>query len=315
MTSKAKLVTLSLASLAAILIFLLVDVGSNWSYVLPRRGWKIASIVLTGGCIAFSTVIFQTITNNRILTPNIIGMDSMYMLSQTAVVYFFGSASKLLVDNNLNFAMTLGLMLLFTGLLYKVMFKKEGKHLYYLLLVGLILGTLLGSLTTFMQVLIDPNEYLVLQGRMFASYNKIQEKLIVICTIVVVLIAVYYSRFAKYMDVLSLGREHAINLGIDYQFVVKRMLLVIAALISVATALVGPITFLGLLVANVAYQLMKTHRHALLIPASILISVLALVGGQLIVERVFTFNTTLSVIINLIGGVYFLYLLLKENKA
>ncbi|WP_284641909.1 iron chelate uptake ABC transporter family permease subunit [Paenibacillus silviterrae] len=315
MTSKAKLVTLALASLAAILIFLLVDVGSNWSYVLPRRGWKIASIVLTGGCIAFSTVIFQTITNNRILTPNIIGMDSMYMLSQTAVVYLFGSASKLLVDNNLNFAMTLGLMLLFTGLLYKVMFKKEGRHLYYLLLVGLILGTLLGSLTTFMQVLIDPNEYLVLQGRMFASYNKIQEKLIVICTIVVVLIAVYYSRFAKYMDVLSLGREHAINLGIDYQFVVKRMLLVIAALISVATALVGPITFLGLLVANVAYQLMKTHRHALLIPASILISVLALVGGQLIVERVFTFNTTLSVIINLVGGVYFLYLLLKENKA
>ncbi|MDQ1910488.1 iron chelate uptake ABC transporter family permease subunit [Paenibacillus sp. GD4] len=315
MTSKAKLVTLSLASLAAILIFLLVDVGSNWSYVLPRRGWKIASIVLTGGCIAFSTVIFQTITNNRILTPNIIGMDSMYMLSQTAVVYLFGSASKLLVDNNLNFAMTLGLMLLFTGLLYKVMFKKEGKHLYYLLLVGLILGTLLGSLTTFMQVLIDPNEYLVLQGRMFASYNKIQEKLIVICTIVVLLIAVYYSRFAKYMDVLSLGREHAINLGINYQFVVKRMLLVIAALISVATALVGPITFLGLLVANVAYQLMKTHRHALLIPASILISVLALVGGQLIVERVFTFNTTLSVIINLVGGVYFLYLLLKENKA
>jgi iron complex transport system permease protein len=315
MTSKAKLVTLALASLAAILIFLLVDVGSNWSYVLPRRGWKIASIVLTGGCIAFSTVIFQTITNNRILTPNIIGMDSMYMLAQTAVVYLFGSASKLLVDNNLNFAMTLGLMLLFTGLLYKVMFKKEGKHLYYLLLVGLILGTLLGSLTTFMQVLIDPNEYLVLQGRMFASYNKIQEKLIVICTIVVLLIAVYYSRFAKYMDVLSLGREHAINLGIDYQFVVKRMLLVIAALISVATALVGPITFLGLLVANVAYQLMKTHRHALLIPASILISVLALVGGQLIVERVFTFNTTLSVIINLVGGVYFLYLLLKENKA
>lgn len=315
MTYKAKIASLSVFAIALIAIFLLIQVGDNWSYVLPRRAWKIASIVLTGACIAFSTVIFQTITNNRILTPNIIGLDSMYMLAQTAVVYAFGSTTKLLVDNNVNFAMTLVIMMLFAGLLYKVMFKREGNNLYFLLLIGIVLGTLLGSLTTFMQVLIDPNEFLVLQGKMFASYNKVQEKLTTICCIVILLIAVYYSRFSKYMDVLSLGKDQAINLGVDYHFVVKRLLIVIAALISVATALVGPITFLGLLVANVTYQFMKTYRHAVLIPASILISIIALVGGQLIVERVFTFTTTLSVIINLIGGIYFLYLLLRENKS
>ncbi|WP_028550567.1 iron chelate uptake ABC transporter family permease subunit [Paenibacillus sp. UNC451MF] len=315
MTYRAKLGSLSIFAILLIAIFLFIDVGDNWGYVLPRRGWKIAAMVLTGGCIAFSTVIFQTITNNRILTPNIIGLDSMYMLSQTAVVYLFGSTTKLLVDNNVNFAMTLAVMMLFAGLLYKMMFKREGSHLYFLLLIGIILGTLLGSLTTFMQVLIDPNEFLVLQGKMFASYNKVQGKLTVICSVVIVLAAVYYSRLAKYMDVLSLGKDQAISLGVDYHYVVKRLLIVIAALISVATALVGPITFLGLLVANVTYQFMKTYRHALLIPASILISIVALVGGQLIVERVFTFNTTLSVIINLIGGVYFLYLLLRESKS
>lgn len=314
MTYRIKLGSLSILSLLVIAIFLFVDVGSNWDYVLPRRGWKVASIILTGGCIAFSTVIFQTITHNRILTPNIIGMDAMYMLSQTAVVFIFGSASKLLVDNNLNFAMTLALMMLFTGLLYQVMFKR-GSPVYYLLLVGIILGTLLGSITTFMQVLIDPNEFLVLQGKMFATYNNIQGQLISVCMLVVGAAAGYYSRFAKYMDVLSLGKEHAVNLGVDYNGIVKRMLLLIAALISVATALVGPITFLGLLVANVTYQLMRTYRHACLIPASILISIIALVGGQLIVERVFTFTTTLTVVINLIGGIYFLYLLLRENKS
>ncbi|WP_282938517.1 iron chelate uptake ABC transporter family permease subunit [Paenibacillus sp. RC67] len=315
MTYRAKLGSSSIFAILLIAIFLFIDVGDNWGYVLPRRGWKIAAMVLTGGCIAFSTVIFQTITNNRILTPNIIGLDSMYMLSQTAVVYVFGSTTKLLVDNNVNFAMTLVVMMLFAGLLYKMMFKREGSHLYFLLLIGIILGTLLGSLTTFMQVLIDPNEFLVLQGKMFASYNKVQGKLTVICSVVIVLAAVYYSRLAKYMDVLSLGKDQAISLGVDYHYVVKRLLIVIAVLISVATALVGPITFLGLLVANVTYQFMKTYRHALLIPASILISIVALVGGQLIVERVFTFNTTLSVIINLVGGVYFLYLLLRESKS
>jgi len=315
MTYRAKFVSLSVFAVALIAVFLFINIGDNWSYILERRGWKIASIVLTGACIAFSTVIFQTISNNRILTPNIIGLDSMYMLAQTAVVYAFGSATKLLVDNNLNFAMTLGLMMLFAGLLYRLMFKREGNNLYFLLLIGIILGTLLGSLTTFMQVLIDPNEFLVLQGKMFASYNKVQGQLTTISYIVVIAVTLYYSRFAKYMDVLSLGKDQAVNLGVDYHYVVKRLLIIIAALISVATALVGPITFLGLLVANVTYQFMKTYRHAVLIPASMLISIIALVGGQLIVERVFTFSTTLSVIINLIGGIYFLYLLLRENKS
>ncbi|CAG7645683.1 Petrobactin import system permease protein YclO [Paenibacillus solanacearum] len=315
MTHKAKIGILFILALIVIAIFLFINIGDNWSYVLERRSWKVAAMVLTGACIAFSTVIFQTITNNRILTPNIIGLDSMYMLAQTGIVYVFGSSTKLLVDNNLNFAFTLCLMVLFAGLLYKIMFRGEGNNIYYLLLIGIIMGSLLGSLTTFMQVLIDPNEFLVLQGRMFASYNKVQGQLTVICTIVVILIAVYYSRFAKYMDVLSLGKGHAVNLGVDYNYVVKRLLIIIAALISVATALVGPITFLGLLVANVTYQFMKTYRHTYLIPASILMSIVALVGGQLIVERVFTFTTTVSVIVNLIGGVYFLYLLLRSNKS
>ncbi|ASS73696.1 iron ABC transporter permease [Tumebacillus algifaecis] len=315
MTSKIKIGSLSIAALSVIALFLFFDLGSNWGYVLPRRGWKVAAIVITGACIAFSTVLFQTITNNRILTPNIIGLDSMYMLTQTAIVYLFGSTSKLLIDNNLNFLLTLGLMMLFASLLYKVMFKRAGSNIYFLMLVGIILGTLLGSMTTFMQVLIDPNEFLVLQGKMFASYNNVKPELTMLCGLLSVLIALYYSRLAKYMDVLALGQAHAVNLGVPYDRVVRQLMVLIAALVSIATALVGPITFLGLLVANVAYQFMKTYRHALLLPASMLISIIALVGGQLIVERVFSFNTTVSVIINLVGGVYFLYLLLRENKS
>ncbi|WP_276676016.1 iron chelate uptake ABC transporter family permease subunit, partial [Caldibacillus debilis] len=80
-------------------------------------------------------------------------------------------------------------------------------------------------------------------------------------------------------------------------------------------ALAGPVTFLGLLVANLSYEYLKTYRHRELILGAILISIIALVGGQWIVERVFSFSTTLSVIINFIGGIYFIYLLLKENRS
>ncbi|MFC0561726.1 iron chelate uptake ABC transporter family permease subunit [Halalkalibacter alkalisediminis] len=311
---KGKLVTLLIIAIGLIILYLTIGANGNWEYVLPRRGYKIAAIVLTGAAIAFSTMVFQTITNNRILTPSIIGLDSLYMLIQTFIIFTFGSLSIVMVNKHLNFAVSVVLMIVFAGLFYKILFKKEGNNIYFLLLVGLIFGTLFGSLTTFMQVLIDPNEFLMVQNRMFASFNNVNTDILGFAFIMIILLTIYFYRYVKFLDILSLGRDHAVNLGIDYDHVIKRLLIIVAILVSIATALVGPITFLGLLVANVAHEFMKTHQHKYLITGSILISIIALVGGQLIVERIFTFSTPLSVIINFTGGVYFLYLLLKETK-
>ncbi|RFU69014.1 iron ABC transporter permease [Peribacillus saganii] len=315
MHNKSRVALLAIISTILILIFVFTDLGNYWEYALPRRALKVLAIVITGAAIAFSTVVFQTITNNKILTPSIIGLDSLYMLIQTFLIFVFGSNNLTVMNKGYNFALSVGLMVLFSGILYRVLFKREGSNIYFLLLIGIIFGTLFQSLTSFMQVLIDPNEFLVIQDRMFASFNNINTDLLLIAGIGIVGVGIYFLKFAKYLDVLSLGREQAINLGVDFDYVVKRLLIIVAILISISTALVGPITFLGLLVANVAYQFMKTYRHSYLIFASVLISIIALVGGQLIVERVFTFTTTLSVIINFIGGVYFIYLLLKESKS
>ncbi len=315
MRLKGKLAVLAVMAVATVIIYLFIQVGSNWDYVLPRRGMKVVAMLLTAGAIAFSTLVFMTITNNRILTPSIIGLDSLYLLIQTVVIFAFGSATLTMMDSHFQFLLTIGLMVLFSALLYQVLFKKEGQNIYFLLLVGIILGTFFESISTFMQVLIDPNEFQIVQDRMFASFNNVNTDLLWIAIISVIFVAMYLTRFVKYLDVLSLGREQAINLGVDYDAVVKRLLTVVAILISVSTALVGPITFLGLLVVNVAHEFLKTYRHNYLIAGSILIGIIAVVGGQLIVERVFTFSTTLSVIINFIGGIYFIYLLLKESKS
>lgn len=315
MAYRTKTSILALLALILVAIFMTIKAGGNWDYILPLRGKKVLAIILTGGAIAYATLVFQTITNNRILTPSIMGLDSLYMMIQTFVIFLFGSNARMMIDSNLNFLLCVALMVLFSALLYKILFKRDQQNIYYLLLIGIIFGTLFQSLATFWQVLIDPNEFQAVQDKMFASFNNINTKLLGIAGILLVLVFAYFWRFTKYLDVLSLGREQAVNLGIDYDDVVKKLLVGVAILISIATALVGPITFLGLLVVNVTYEFMKTYRHAYLIPASVLISVIALVGGQLIVERVFTFSTTLSVIINFVGGIYFLYLLLKERKS
>lgn len=315
MSHKVKLTILATVSFFLIVTYLLIYLGSNWDYLLPRRGIKILAIVLTGSAIALSTMIFQTITNNRILTPSILGLDSLYLFIQTIVIFFFGSATLSMMNSYINFVVSVGLMMLFALVLYKIFFQRERHNIYFLLLMGMIFGVLFNSLASFMQVMIDPNEFQILQDKMFASFNNINTELVWISLILILLVLLYFMRFYRYLDVISLGKDHAINLGLKYHYLVKRMLVIVAILISIATALVGPITFLGLLVVNITYEFFKTYKHSYLIIGSILISIIALVGGQLIVERVFTFETTLSVIINFIGGIYFIYLLLKENRS
>ncbi|MFJ7937933.1 iron chelate uptake ABC transporter family permease subunit [Peribacillus sp. NPDC096622] len=314
MNNKSRIIILAVVAAALTAGYIFWDLGPNWDYALPRRVIKIIAIIVVGCAIAFSTVIFQTVTNNKILTPSILGLDSMYMLIQTGVIFIFGSTHIMIMNKNLNFLITLAAMLIFASLLFKFMFKKN-RNIYFLLLIGIIFGTLFGSMSSFMQVLIDPNEFQIIQNKMFASFNNVNTDLLTLAIILMIAAMIYFMRFLKYLDVMSLGRDQAINLGVDYDFVTKRVLIVVTVLISISTALIGPITFLGLLVANVAYQFIKSYQHKHIIPGAMLISVIALVGGQFIVERIFTFSTTLSVIINFVGGVYFIYLLLKENKS
>ncbi|CAH0179977.1 iron chelate uptake ABC transporter family permease subunit [Peribacillus frigoritolerans] len=314
MNNKSRIIVLAVLAAALTAGYIFWDLGPNWDYALPRRVIKIVAIIVVGCAIAFSTVIFQTVTNNKILTPSILGLDSMYMLIQTGVIFIFGSTHIMIMNKNLNFLITLAAMLIFASLLFKFMFKKN-RNIYFLLLIGIIFGTLFGSMSSFMQVLIDPNEFQIIQNKMFASFNNVNTDLLTLAIVLMIAAMIYFMRFLKYLDVMSLGRDQAINLGVDYDFVTKRVLIVVTVLISISTALIGPITFLGLLVANVAYQFIKSYQHKHILPGAMLISVIALVGGQFIVERIFTFSTTLSVIINFVGGVYFIYLLLKENKS
>ena len=306
------------AALSGILIALFLCIGlnvNNWEYVLSRRIPRVIAIIITGGAIAFSSMIFQTVTNNRILTPSVLGLDSLYVFIQTFVVFLFGAKNLTVANNNVNFIISVSLMIVFSMALYKVMFKLGNSNILFLLLVGLIFGTLFQSLSSFMQLLIDPNEFAIIQDRMFASFNSINLNILLMSIIIVVLVIGYTYRYVKILDVLSLGREQAMNLGVEYDRVVKKMLIVVSILVSVSTALVGPITFLGLLVVNLSREYLNTYKHKYLLTYSILISVVALVGGQLVIERVMNFNTPLSVIINFVGGVYFIYLLLKESKA
>ena len=313
-TDKKKLLFLSIATIICIGLFLLEGLNAkNFDYNLSRRIPKLIAICLTGTSVAVSSMLFQTVTNNRILTPSILGLDSLYNFGQTLCIFAFGVNSMMMTDKKINFFASVFIMLVGTIILYKLVFKR-GNNIFTLLLVGTVVGTLFRSMSSFMSVLIDPNDFIVLQSKMFASFNNVNTDILLIVIIILIGIGYFIYKDINKLDVMLLGREMSINLGIDHDRLSKKILLIVALLVSISTALVGPITFLGLLVVNLSYHLFKTYKHSYLIAGASLISMIALVGGQFIVERILNFSSTISIIINFIGGIYFIYILIKQAK-
>ena len=304
--NSTKLIILAILAIVSIALFSLWNIQGGFSYAFPKRLERVFAMVITGTAIAFATVIFQTVTHNRLLTPSMMGVDSMYEVVQTVIYFILGSASIFVVDRYLNFSVSIIAMVLFALLLYRFLFRADKYPIFLLLLAGMIIGTLLGSLVTFLQVIIDPLEYEALQSRLFASFMNVKTELILIAAVILIICFIIGYRMLHKLDVMSLGRDNAINLGVNYDKIVLQVLILASVLIATSTALVGPVTFLGLIVANLAYQYFATYKHSVLIAGASLISIIALVGGQFIVQHVFNLSTTISVIINFVGGIYFI---------
>ena len=311
-----KLLLLVIILLIGIFLFIFVGINSNnFSFNFPRRFNKIMAIIVVSYSIGYSSIVFQTITNNKILTPGVMGLDSLYMFIQTVVVFFFGSRQLSIMSDLKQFFISTGIMILSSLILYVLLFKGESRNIYFLILIGMILGGLFNGLSNFMQVMLDPNEFLILQGRMFASFNNVNINLLNICLILSFMCIIITINDLKKLDVVSLGEYHAINLGVNYKKIVRKSFIIISILVSISTVLVGPVIFLGILIANLSREILKGYKHNFMIIGSFLIGSISLSYSLFIVERIFNFGTTTSVIINLIGGIYFIYIMIKESKV
>ncbi len=293
-------------------IFIALYLSWNMSVVIwPFRLGKLVSLILIAYTIAVSTVLFQTVSNNRILTPSIMGFDQLYILIQTVVVYFVGSTVIYGVSDEVRFIAVALILTLFSTSLFTWLFSGTIKGLHMTLLIGVVFGGLFFSLRMLLQLQLNPDEAVNLTDVMFANFNRFNTNLIGIAVIIVVMVSLIGWRMRYLFDVLALGRDMAINLGVDYKQAVSRILVLVSIMVAVSTALVGPVTFFGLLVASLAYQFTPTAKHMSVLPVAILLSIIFLVGGQFILEQLFNMASRLSFIIEFVGGIVFLTLLIK----
>ena len=314
MRDSVKIVILAIASLCMTAVF--VGQGLTWDnyeFFLSLRMPKLLSIVLAAVAIAASSMVFQTITINRILTPSILGFDSLYMLVQTSLLFVFGGTSFWVIDSITNFGLSVSVMILFSFALFHFYFKSKRNNVFTLLLIGIVCGSVFSSLSNFLAMLIDPNEFAVLQNVMFASFNNVKSELVYLSIFPLGLCLLGLWVLAPKLDVLWLGVDNATSLGVNTKRLTQMVLVIVSVMVAVSTALVGPVLFFGLITVSLARQIFSSYQHRVLILASSLLAVVLLVSGQWFVEKVMAFETTVSVIINLVGGLYFMFLLLRTR--
>ena len=314
-----KLLILALLVLLAAAAYMLVEVNFEneklFRYAMRLRTPKLIVMLITAFAIGGASIVFQSIINNTIVTPCLLGMNSLYTLIHTAVVFFAGTGSFLALNANASFAVDVVLMGLVATVIYGWLFQKTRHNVLYVLLIGTVLSSFFSSIQTTLTRIMDPNEYDTLLTTLVASFSNVNSEIILLSILLLSAVIFVLRKDLMLLDVLTLGKEQAINLGVDYDRSIRRLLLGVTLCIAVATAMVGPISFLGLIIANLARQFLKTYRHTQLILGSALFGMIVLVGGQLIVEHVFTYSIPVSVFITVGGGIYFLYLLLTAKKA
>ena len=311
-----KLILMAVLVLLAAAAYLTVEVNPKYfSYAMSLRVPKLIVMLIAAFAIGGASLVFQSIINNTIVTPCLLGMNSLYTLIHTAVVFAAGSGSILAVNANLAFAADLVIMGASATVIYGYLFRKTNYNVLYVLLIGTVLTSFFSSIQSTLTRVMDPNEYDALLATLVASFSNINSEIIALCLVLLAAIIFALRRDLALLDVLTLGKQQVINLGVDYDKSIRRLLLGVTLCIAVATAMVGPISFLGLIIANIARQLLKTYRHTYLILGSALVGMVVLVAGQLVVERVYHYAVPISVFITVGGGVYFLYLLLANRRV
>ncbi|MFJ4391086.1 iron chelate uptake ABC transporter family permease subunit [Pseudomonas soli] len=298
---------------ALVLAFLLLGSGLDFTYVIPKRLVRLGAIVVAGVCIALSSVIFQTLAGNRVLTPAIMGYEGIYLLFQAVLVLWLGTGSVALLGAQGNALLSMALMLGYSWLLQRWLLREGRGDVYRLLLLGLVLTMVLGTFTQFIQLKTSPGEFSILQSLGYTSFNRAQPAQVLYSGLLVATVAVLVARGTRVLDVLALGRDQAIALGLDHGRCLRLQMALIAVLVAVSTSLVGPTAFMGVFVANIAYALARSARHQVTLPLACAVAIGMFLLAQLLVEHLFNYRTSVSILVNLVCGAYFLALMVRTR--
>lgn len=281
--------------------------------VVKRRLVAIVAMLIAVVCQTLSTVAFQSTTNNRIITPSLLGFEALYSTIQTSTMFFLGAKAFISLTNVQSFVFQVIAMVSMCLILYGWLLSGKYGNLQLMLLVGVIMGTGLRSLSSFMRRLLAPSEFDVLQARLFGSVNNADSSYFVVAIPAVLIAAVLILAHSKKLNVISLGKDVCTSLGVNHKFTTIYILILVAILMSISTALIGSLTFFGFLVATLSYQFAPTYDHRYIFPLSLAMGFLVLTASYFFMNHIFNAQGVVSIIIEMFGGITFLIVILRKG--
>lgn len=294
--------------------FMFWNLHGKIGFALALRGGTVGAILVAAFCQSVATVMFHTVTGNRILTPSVMGFDNLFVLMQTLLVTLFGGTILVQLDGIPMLVLQTLLMVGFATLLYRWLFTTGKSGLYTTLLVGMVLGAAFATVSTFLERLLSPTDYDLLSLELFGRITAVDASLLPLAFGVCGVIGFIAWRRRHILDTMLLGRELATSLGVNHRRELTIMIVLVSILCAFSTALVGPMTFFGFLVATLAYEIAGTHRHSHVLPVAFGLGVIFLAGGQFILQHIFYAAGFLTVIIEFVGGLAFLSIVIRGRK-
>ncbi|MDK4311026.1 iron chelate uptake ABC transporter family permease subunit [Corynebacterium segmentosum] len=307
--------------LAASLAFAYLAYGNPMEFgtrkfwlIAQRRADALIAMAIVAVCQAMATVSFHTVTNNRILTPSIMGFESLYVAINTATIFFLGASGLNDARTVPTFLMQMAVMVGLSLVLYSWLLTNRKQNMHAMLLVGVVIGGGLGSLSTFMQRMLTPSEFDILTARLFGSVNNAESEYYPIAIPIVTIATTLLVLNARKLNVISLGADVSTNLGVNHKAHAIYTLVLVSLLMATTTALVGPMTFLGFLVATLAYQFADTYDHRYIFPMAVGLAFLVLIAAYFLMQHVFSAQGVVSIIIELVGGSVFLFVIMRKGR-
>lgn len=274
-----------------------------WQLLLTSRIPRLLAVLLAGGGLSIAGLIMQQISQNRFAAPSTSGTIECAMLGYVLSLVLFGHGDSLL----LIFSTAMIGTLIFVQFIQRIQFK----NVVFVPLIGIIFGSVVQSAATFIAYRYDALQNL--SGWAVANFANLLSgdfELLYIAIPVAILSYLYAARISA----VGMGKDFAINLGLNYQQVLTLGVCLVSIMAASVVMIVGQLPFLGLIVPNlVSYfygdNLRKNIPRTALFGAS-LVLVCDIVSRVLI----FPYEIPISMIISIIGGIAFIVLILRGSQ-
>jgi len=285
--------------------------GINSEILLNFRLPKAITAVLAGASLSVAGLMMQTLFRNSLADPYILGVSSgaslgvaLVMMAASALpVAFVSSGWALIVAAIIGASVVLVLVV---GVSFKV------HNAVSLLIVGLMFGTIAGSLVSVLQNFSNPDAIKLFVMWTFGSLSAVTWSYMQVL-FPVVLVGISMAFFLqKRLDGLLLGENYARGLGISIQQ--TRFLIVIATglLAGGITAFTGPIAFVGVAIPHIARGLFRTSGHKILLPAVVLCGASLLLICD-IITQIPTYTLPINTVSALFGAPIIIWIILKRR--